>query len=74
MLCSSCILIFDDLHFLERGRELLLVLLLVLVTPDDSCGLIGGLAVSAGSCQHCSFVFAVLTLLNWTGGILTIGD
>jgi len=34
----------------------------------------GGLAVSAGSCHCCLFVFSILTPLNWTVGVLTNGD
>jgi hypothetical protein len=30
-----------------------------------------GLVVSAGLCHHCWFVFGILTLLNWTAGVLT---
>ena len=71
---SSSVFVFTDLHFIERGRELLLASLLVLVPPADSCRFGGGLAVSAGLCHHCWFMFAILTLLNWTAGILTTGD
>jgi hypothetical protein len=67
-----------DLHWSSlcwerHSRELLLASWLVLVTPTDSCQFDGDLAVSPESCHHCWFEFGILTLLNWTGGILTNG-
>jgi hypothetical protein len=48
---------FIDLYWKRQGRELLLVLWLVMFTPADSCWVSGSLAVSAESCCHCWFVF-----------------
>lgn len=48
----------------------LLAFRLVLVAPADSGQFGRGLAVSAGSCHHCWFMFG--TLLNWTVDILTL--
>lgn len=60
--------VFANLHLSrEAGRELL-VSLLLLVTPADSCQLGGGLAVSAG-CATAAAMFARLILLNWTNDV-----
>ena len=64
----------SSLHWERHWRERLLASQLIQVVPADSCGFSGGLAVSAGSCHCCWFVFGVLTQLNWAAGILTNGD
>jgi len=58
----------------RHRRELLLASWLALVTPADLCWFGRGLAVSAGSCHCCWFVFGILTLLNWSASILTNGN
>jgi hypothetical protein len=42
------------------------------VAPSDFCWFSGGLAVSAGLCHCCWFMFGIQTLLKWTAGILTM--
>lgn len=70
-----CASIASFLCFVERnGRERLLVSQLIQVTPTDSWWFGRSLAISDGSCHHCSFMFAILTLLKWTTVILTNRD
>lgn len=67
--CSPCndslvlLLYWSSFHWERHRRELLLVHLLVLVTPADSCRFGGSLAVSVGLGSHCWWAFS--NFLNW---------
>ena len=72
MFCWSCF--FTDLHFVERGTAEKISwcpgwLWLHLLTHAD---LVGDLSASARLCHWRCFVFDVLTLLDWTAGMLTM--
>jgi hypothetical protein len=72
--CNSSListLLWSSLHWERHGREVLLAPLMVLIAPTDSCWLGGGLAVSAGLCYCCWFVFAISVLLTQSAGVLT---
>jgi hypothetical protein len=60
---------FSSLNYasLRETQERTSPCFLALVDPTHSWWFGGGLAVSARSCDHFWFVFAILTLWNWTG-------
>jgi hypothetical protein len=55
----------------SQGRELLLAFKLTLISPADLCQFSGRLVVSARLCITADSCL-ILTLLNWTAGILTM--
>ena len=59
--------VFTDLHFVER--EAWQRTSPSIVTPADWCWFGWGLAIPTGSCHHCLFMFAILTILNWTADV-----